>query len=115
MSLAEDGYLLRVFIGENDKHAGTPLYEWIVLQARATGLAGATVLRGMMGFGLSSRQIHTFKIESLSENLPMIIEIVDTRKKLEGFLETIEGDLGAGMVTLEKAQIRFYRGSAGNK
>ncbi len=76
---------------------------------------GPQDMGGMMGFGLSSRQIHTFKIESLSEDLPMIIEIVDTREKLEGFLETIEGDLGAGMVTLEKVQIRFYRGSAGDK
>ena len=115
MQIPHDGTLLRIFIGEADKYEHKPLYEWIVLQAREAGLAGATVLRGMMGFGLSSRQIHTFKIESLSEDLPMIIEIVDTREKLEGFLETIEGDLGAGMVTLEKVQIRFYRGSAGNK
>ena len=111
MSLPEEGCLLRIFIGERDKHAGTPLYEWIVLQAREAGLAGATVLRGMMGFGASSRQIHTFKIESLSEDLPIIIEIVDTREKLETFLATIEGGITEGMVTLEKAQIRFYRGA----
>jgi uncharacterized protein len=111
MSLPEEGCLLRIFIGEGDKHTGAPLYEWIVLQAREAGLAGATVLRGMMGFGASSRQIHTFKIETLAEDLPIIIELVDTREKLEMFLETIEGGITSGMVTLEKAQIRFYRGA----
>ena len=109
MSLPEEGYLLRVFIGESDKHEGKPLYEWIVLQARDAGLAGATVLRGMMGFGANSRQIHTFKIERLSEDLPIVVEVVETKQKLEDFLEVIEGDLTAGLVTLEKAQIRFYR------
>jgi hypothetical protein len=111
MSLPEEGYLLRVFIGESDKHAGKPLYEWIVLQAREAGLAGATVLRGMMGFGANSREIHTFKIERLSEDLPIVIEVVDTKEKLESFLESIEGGITAGLVTLEKAQIRFYRSS----
>ena len=109
MSLPEEGYLLRVFIGESDKHAGKPLYEWLVLQAREQGLAGATVLRGMMGFGANSRVIHTFKIERLSEDLPIIVEIVDTKEKLEKFLESIEGGISAGLVTLEKAQVRFYR------
>lgn len=111
MSLPEEGYLLRIFIGESDKHAGKPLYEWIVLQARAAGLAGATVLRGMMGFGANSREIHTFKIERLSEDLPIVVEIVDTREKLETFLGSIEGAIGAGLATLEKAQIHFYRSS----
>jgi hypothetical protein len=109
MKLPEEGYLLRIFIGENDKHNGKPLYEWLVLQAREQGLAGATVLRGMMGFGANSRVIHTFKIERLSEDLPIVVEIVDTKEKLEKFLEAIEGGIGAGLVTLEKAQIRFYR------
>ena len=109
MSLPEEGYLLRVFIGESDKHAGKPLYEWLVIQAREQGLAGATVLRGMMGFGANSRVIHTFKIEQLSEDLPIVVEIVDTREKLQKFLESIESGIGAGLVTLEKAQIRFYR------
>jgi uncharacterized protein len=111
MWLPEEGCLLRVFIGENDKHAGKPLYEWIVLQAREAGLAGATVLRGMMGFGANSRQIHTFKIERLSEDLPVVVEIVDSREKLEKFIGSIEGGIGAGLVTLEKAQIHFYRAS----
>ena len=109
MSLPEEGYLLRVFIGESDKHAGKPLYEWLVIQAREQGLAGATVLRGMMGFGANSRVIHTFKIERLSEDLPIVVEIVDTREKLEKFLLSIESGIGAGLVTLEKVQIRFYR------
>ncbi|HMD80530.1 MAG TPA: DUF190 domain-containing protein [Anaerolineales bacterium] len=109
MSLPEEGYLLRVFIGESDKHAGKPLYEWLVLQAREQGLAGATVLRGMMGFGANSRVIHTFKIERLSEDLPIVVEIVDTKDKLEKFLDSIESGISAGLVTLEKAQIRFYR------
>lgn len=106
--LPDDGSLLRVFIGETDKHEGKSLYEWIVVQARARGLAGATVLRGIMGFGAASR-IHTAKIERLSEDLPIIIEIVDTREKLEAFLEFIDPMIGDGMATLEKAHVRFYR------
>jgi hypothetical protein len=108
MVLPEEGCLLRIFIGESDKHAGKPLYEWIVLKAREEGLAGATVLRGMMGFGAHSR-IHTFKIERLSEDLPIIIEIVDTREKLEKFLAAIDSSIAEGLATLEKASIRFYR------
>jgi PII-like signaling protein len=80
-----------------------------VIQAREQGLAGATVLRGMMGFGANSRVIHTFKIEQLSEDLPIVVEIVDTREKLQKFLESVESGIGAGLVTLEKVQIRFYR------
>ena len=113
MSLPEEGYLLRIFIGESDKHAGRPLYEWIVLQARDLGLAGATVLRGMMGFGANSREIHTFKIERLSEDMPVVVEVVDTREKLESLLHVIEPAITAGLATLEKAQIRFYQ--AGKK
>jgi len=109
MHLPEEGYLLRVFIGESDHHAGKPLYEWIVLQAREQGLAGATVLRGMMGFGANTREIHTFKIERLSEDLPIVVEIVDTKEKLETFLDLIDEHILAGLVTLEKAQIRFYK------
>jgi PII-like signaling protein len=107
--LPEEGYLLRIFIGESDKHEGKPLYEWLVLQARARGLAGATVMRGMMGFGAHSR-IHTFKIERLSEDLPIIVEIVDTREKLESFLESVDSSIEEGLATMEKAQVRFYRG-----
>lgn len=109
MQLPEEGYLLRIFIGEADKHEGKPLYEWLVLQAREQGLAGATVLRGVIGFGANTRVIHTFKIERLSEDMPMVVEIVDTKKKLEAFLDAIDEYIQAGLVTLEKAQIRFYR------
>ena len=109
MRLPEEGYLLRIFIGENDKHEGKPLYEWLVLKAREQGLAGATVLRGMMGFGPSSR-IHTAKILRLSEDLPIVVELVDTREKLDDFLNRINGTIQEGLVTLEKAQVIVYRG-----
>jgi PII-like signaling protein len=109
MNLPQDGSLLRIFIGEADKHQGKPLYEWIVLQAREQGLAGATVLRGMMGFGANTRQIHTFRFDTLSEDLPVVVEIVDTSEKLDAFVQLIEPHLQAGLVTLEKAQIKFYR------
>jgi PII-like signaling protein len=116
MILPEEGWLLRIFIGETDKHGGKPLYEWIVLQAREQGLAGATVLRGMMGFGANTRVIHTFKIERLSTDLPVIVEIVDTREKLDRFLDLVDPAIEAGLVTLEKAQVRFYRhGQSGPK
>jgi uncharacterized protein len=107
--LPEEGSLLRIFVGESDKHRGQPLYEWLVLQARAQGLAGATAWRGLMGFGAHSR-IHTFKIERLSEDLPIIIEIVDTRDKLEQFLASVDGSIPEGLATMEKAEVRFYRG-----
>ena len=109
MQLPQEGTLLRVFIGEADRQEGKPLYEWIVLKAREHGLAGATVLRGMMGFGANTRQIHTFRFDTLSEDLPIVVEIVDTSEKLETFLELIEPHIKAGLVTLEKAQVKFYR------
>lgn len=114
MVLPEEGYLLRIFIGENDKRDGKPLYEWIVLTARERGLAGATVLRGLMGFGAHSR-LHTFKIERLSEDLPIIIEIVDTAEKLEALLTVIGPMIEEGLATLEKAQVRFYRSRKADK
>jgi hypothetical protein len=106
--LPQDGCLLRIFIGESDKRDGKLLYEWLVLRAREHGLAGATVLRGMMGFGAHSR-VHTFKIERLSEDLPVIIEIVDTREKLETFLRLVDGEISEGLATLERAEVHFYR------
>ncbi len=112
MTLPQEGCLLRIFIGESDKHGGRPLYEWIVTRARERGLAGATVLRGIMGFGANSH-IHTAKILRLSEDLPIVVEIVDTREKLESFLDDIEGSVHAGLATLEKADVRFYRGGSG--
>ena len=109
MRLPEEASLMRIFIGESDKYAGKPLYEWLVFQARDQGLAGATVLRGIMGFGANTRVIQTFKIERLSEDLPIVVEIVDVKEKLETFLELIDPHIKAGMVTLEKVEIKFYR------
>jgi uncharacterized protein len=108
MVLPQEGCLLRVFIGEDDKHDGKPLYELLVLKARERGLAGATVLRGIMGFGAHSR-LHTFKIERLSLDLPIVVEIVDARDKLEAFLAEIDPLIREGLATLEKAEVRFYR------
>lgn len=108
MTLPQEGSLLRLFVGEDDKHDGKPLYEWLVLRARERGLAGATVLRGLMGFGAHSR-IHTFRIERLSLDLPIVIEIVDDRAKLEAFLDEIDPLIHDGLATLEKAEVRFYR------
>ncbi len=108
MVLPEEGHLLRIFIGESDKCEGIPLYEWIVRKARENGLAGSTVLRGLEGFGAHSR-IHTAKILRLSEDLPIIIEIVDTREKIEAFLPIIDDAIPEGLATIEKVQIRFYR------
>jgi PII-like signaling protein len=108
MRIPKEGQLLRIFIGERNKYEGRPLYEWIVLQAKQKGLAGATVLRGMMGFGANSR-IHTSKILRLSEDLPIIIEIVDTHEKLRGFLTHIDHAICEGLATLEKADVQFYR------
>lgn len=108
MHIPQEGQLLRIFIGESDKHEGRPLYEWIVLEAKAKGLAGATVLRGVMGFGAHSR-IHTAKILRLSEDLPIIVEIVDTHAKLQDFLDYINSAITEGLATLEKADVQFYR------
>ena len=108
MELPPEGQLLRIFLGESDRHDGKPLYEWIVLQAKTFGLAGATVLRGLMGFGANSR-IHTSKIMRLSLDLPIIVEIVDTQEKIQAFLSSIESVVTEGLVTLEKAEVRIYR------
>jgi PII-like signaling protein len=102
--------LLRIFIGEDDKYRGHPLYETIVLTARERHLAGATVLRGPMGFGHSSR-LHTAKILRLSEDLPIVIEIVDEEDKIKGFLPELEKMMGSGLVTLEKVQVLQYGGN----
>ena len=108
MVIPREGQLLRIFIGESDKHEGKPLYEWIVLKAREHGLAGATVLRGMMGYGAHSR-LHTFKVERLSLDLPIVIEIVDAREKLESFLALIDDNVTEGLATIEKVDVRLYR------
>jgi uncharacterized protein len=109
MNLPEDAVLLRIFVGESDRHDHRPLYEAIVVKAREVGLAGATVLRGPMGFGKSSH-LHTAKILRLSMDLPMVIEIVDTEEKINAFLPTLDAMMGGGLVTLEKAKVIRYRG-----
>ncbi len=108
MTLPREGYLLRIFVGESDRHSGKPLYEWVVLKAREQGLAGATVLRGLMGYGAHSR-LHTFKIERLSLDLPVVVEIVDNREKIEAFLDLIDDDITEGLATIEKVHVRLYR------
>ncbi len=107
MSLPRDAMLLRVFVGEDAKFHHRPLYEAIVLRAREVHLAGATVLRGPMGFGHSTR-LHTTKILRLSENLPLVIEIVDTEDKIKAFLSVLDSMMSSGLVTLEKVQVLQY-------
>jgi len=110
MNLPTDSLLLRVFIGESDRHGGHPLHEAIVLKARELHLAGATVLRGAMGFGKSSR-LHTSKILRLSVDLPIVIEIIDSEEKINAFLPVLEGMIGGGVVTLEPVRVIHYLGS----
>ena len=108
MTLPRDAMLLRIFIGEDDRSRdGRPLYEAIVLKAREVHLAGATVLRGPMGFGQASR-LHTTKILRLSEDLPLVIEIVDTEAKIRDFLPILDSMMTSGLVTLEKVQVLQY-------
>jgi PII-like signaling protein len=107
VQLPRDAVLLRIFIGEDDKWQGRPLYEAIVLSARNLHLAGATVLRGPMGFGHSAR-LHTAKILRLSEDLPVVIEIVDSEVKIEAFLPELDRMMGSGLVTLEKVRVLQY-------
>lgn len=108
MELPEDAILLRIFIGESDCWHHRPLYEAIVLKAREMHLSGATVLRGPMGFGKSSR-IHTAKILRLSMDLPLVIEIVDSEEKINAFLPVLDGMLNGGLVTLERVRVIYYR------
>ena len=108
MKLPEEGVLLRIFVGESDHFEGRPVYERIVLMARELGLAGATVLRGVMGFGAASR-IHTAKILRLSEDMPMVVEIVDTEEKIELLLPFLDKVVEEGMVTIERVRILKYR------
>ena len=108
MKLPPEGQLLRIFIGETDRYEGGPLYEWLVIKAKEQGLAGATVLRGLMGFGANSR-IHTAKILQLSLDLPIVVEIVDTPEKIKKFLSLIDTVVTEGLVTLEKAEVHIYK------
>lgn len=111
MTLPAESTLLRIFIGESDRHGHQPLYEAIVLKARELKLAGATVLRSPLGFGAQSH-LHTSKILRLSDDLPMVIEIVDTEEKIQAFLPVLEGMMGGGLVTLEKVRVIHYRSGA---
>ncbi|RTG98006.1 hypothetical protein CSW25_12345 [Thermus scotoductus] len=108
MKLEREAKLLRIFVGESDRHGGRPLYEAIVLEAKRQGLAGATVFKGFMGFGAHSR-IHTAKVLQLSEDLPVMIEIVDTEERIRAFLPVLEGMVKEGLVTLEKVEVIRYR------
>ena len=106
--LPEKAEVLRIFIGESDKHKGRPLYELIVEEARERGLAGATVARGILGYGAHSR-IHTAKILRLSEDLPIVIEIVDTPERIEGFIPYLDDVVDEGLVIIEEARVHAYR------
>ncbi|NQT51919.1 DUF190 domain-containing protein [bacterium] len=108
MKLPSEAELLRVFIGESDRYEGRPLYEALVERAREMGLAGATVLRGVMGFGAHSR-LHTAKVLRLSEDLPTVLEIVDAPEKIEAFVTAIDGMIDEGLVTRETVRVIAYR------
>lgn len=111
MKISEDGQLLRIFIGESDRWHGKPLYEAIILKAREMGIAGATMMRGLMGFGAASR-IHTAKILRLSEDLPIVVEIVDSADKIDALVPVIEEMVEEGLITLEKVRVIQYRHKA---
>jgi len=108
MKLPQDGMLLRIFVGESDNYKGKALYEQIVLKARELNLAGATVLRGIMGFGADSR-MHTAKLLRLSEDLPVVIEIVDAQENLDKLLPFLDETVEEGLITLEKVRVVKYR------
>ncbi|MBI5826999.1 MAG: DUF190 domain-containing protein [Deltaproteobacteria bacterium] len=108
MKLPSESELLRIFIGESDRYAGRPLYEAIVEEARKMGMAGATVLKGALGFGVHSR-IHTSKVLRLSEDMPMVIEIVDKPERIAEFLPELDKMVAEGMITLEKVRVIAYR------
>lgn len=112
MHLPAESALLRIFMGEIDRYEGRPLYEAIVLEARKRGLAGATVLRSPMGFGATSR-LHTAKILRLSDDLPVVIEIVDEKAKIDAFLPALEGMMAGGLVTVEDVRVIDYRHKKG--
>ncbi len=108
MKIEGEGQLLRIFVGESDRHAGKPLYEAIVLKAREEGLAGASVRRGLAGFGAHSR-LHTAKILRLSQDLPTVIEIVDKEERIQAFLPLLDSMVDEGMITVERVHIIAYR------
>lgn len=103
-----DAVLLRVFVGELDTYAGQPLYQWLIEEARRRGLAGATALRGLEGFGVH-HQVHTAKLLELSVDLPIVVEIIDTEARIDVFMQSVDGAITEGLATLERVQARFYR------
>jgi len=109
MKLPEESDLLRIFVGESDRFEGRPLYQAVVEEARGRGMAGATVLRGLMGFGATSR-LHTVKVLRISEDLPMVVEIVDRPERIEAFLPELEAMVPEGLITMEKIRVVAYRG-----
>jgi uncharacterized protein len=109
MEIPREAVLLRIFIGENDRYHRLPLYEAIVLKAREMHLAGATVLRGPLGFGKASR-LHTAKRFNISTDLPIVVELVDSREKIEAFLPVIDVMIESGLATLERAEVVYYSG-----
>ncbi len=108
MKLPEEAELLRIFIGESDRYKGKPLYEAIVEEARRQNLGGATVFRGLLGYGAHSR-MHTAKLLRLSEDLPVVIEIVDSTEKIQAFLPDLDRMMDEGLVTVERAKVLVYR------
>lgn len=108
MKLPQEGMLLRIFIGEADKYQGKPLYEQIVLKAKEMNLAGATVVRGLMGFGAHSR-VHTAKVLRLSEDLPIVVEVVDTEENLNKFMPFLDETVDEGLMTIERVRVVKYR------
>ena len=107
MTILGEAVLLRIFCGEDDRHGNQPLYEAIILKAREAGLAGATMMRGAMGFGHSSH-LHTTKILRLSQDLPILIEMVDSREKIDAFTPVLDTMMGSGLVTLQEVQVIQY-------
>jgi PII-like signaling protein len=114
MQIPREAVLLRIFFGENDRFQRLPLHEAIVLKARAMRLGGATVLRGHIGFGHSSR-IHTTKILRLSQDLPVVVEIIDSQEKIDAFLPVLDGMMSSGLVTMERAEVLQYGSESVNK
>jgi PII-like signaling protein len=108
----DDGLLLRIFIGEADRHGDEPLHQWLVAEAHRRGLAGATVLRGLEGYGADGK-LHTARVLRLSTDLPLVVEIVDTVAKVEAFLPVLDAALAVGLVTVEKVRMKFFGGAAG--
>lgn len=108
MALELDGYLLRIFVGEHEKKDGKPLYEWIIHTAKATGLAGASVIRAMEGYGAHSK-IHSSRVLDMSADLPIIVEIIDSKDKIEAFLPTLDNSITKGLATVSPVHVRFYR------